>query len=119
MKRFTVIAVLLMVYSLSGCAHKLNSVQEMEYQQWKMAGVLIEEKDPNTGMVLGLLPGGGSFYAREPALGVINLLLWPFSILWDPISGYDGAKVINYNMTKFYLNRKKPVKINLTPRGVQ
>ena len=38
---------------------------------------------------------------------VVNLLFWPASILWDPVSGYDGAQSINYDMTKTYLRKEK------------
>ena len=31
------------------------------------------------------------------------MLLWPLSILWDPISGYDAARAINYNVTKAHV----------------
>lgn len=37
----------------------------------------------------------------------MNLLLWPLSILWDPISGSDGAKSINYDLTKYQLKKDK------------
>ena len=57
----------------------------------------------DAGAALGLLPGGGSFYGREYGFGVANLLLWPLSILWDPISGYDAASAINYNVTKAHV----------------
>jgi len=33
--------------------------------------------------------------------------LWPLSILWDPISGSDGSKAINYDLTKYQLKRDK------------
>ncbi len=69
--------------------------------------VLVEEKSPGTGAAFGILPGGGSFYAREPVLGVVNLLLWPLSVLWDPLSGYQGSMAINYDMTKFKLRKDK------------
>lgn len=95
------------VVMITGCASGLNSLQEREYSAFERDGVLIEEKQPSTGVLLGLLPGGGSFYAREPGIGVANLLLWPLSILWDPISGSDGAKVINYDLTKHQLKREK------------
>lgn len=91
--------------TLMGCASGLNSMQQREYTAFKNAGVLVEEKDPTTGALLGLLPGGGSFYARETGLGIGNLLLWPISIFWDPISGYDGAMVINYDLTKYQLKK--------------
>jgi len=92
---------------ITGCATGLNSIQEREYSAFERDGVLIKEKNPTTGVALGLLPGGGSFYAREPGLGVVNLLLWPLSILWDPISGSDGSKAINYDLTKYQLKRDK------------
>jgi len=101
------------VVLLSGCATRLNSLQEREYAAFENANVLVEEKNPTTGMILGLLPGGGSFYVREPALGVINLLLWPASILWDPISGLNGSKSINYDLTKYSLKKEKSKEIAL------
>ena len=30
----------------------------------------------------------------------MNLLLWPYSIIWDPISGYEGSIAINYYATQ-------------------
>lgn len=69
------------------------------------ANVIVKEKDPATGALLGILPGGGSFYSRNPGLGIVNLLFWPVSILWDPVSGHDGAKAINYNATKHKLKK--------------
>src|SRR5690606_23826768 len=83
----------------------LNSMQEREYRAMEAADVLIVEKDPSVGAALGILPGGGSFYARSPGIGVVNLLFWPLSILWDPVSGYQGAMAINYDMTKHKLKR--------------
>jgi len=62
-------------------------------------GVLIEEKNPTTGIWLGFLPGGGAFYGREPIVGVVDLLLWPLSILWDPAVGHETSKTVNYNLT--------------------
>lgn len=90
---------------ITGCATGLNSMQEREYRAMEAADVLIVEKDPSVGAALGILPGGGSFYARSPGIGVVNLLFWPLSILWDPVSGYQGAMAINYDMTKHKLKR--------------
>lgn len=92
---------------VTGCATGLNSMQEREYAAMKNAGVLVEEKDPILALALGILPGGGSFYAREPGYGILNLLMWPASILWDPISGIDGAKAINYDITKSSLKKAR------------
>lgn len=71
----------------------------------KAENVLIEEKNPTTGAVLGILPGFGSFYAREPGYGIVNLLFWPLSIFWDPVSGYQGSMAINYDLTKYKLKK--------------
>lgn len=84
----------------TGCASGLNSYQKSEYAYFKSKGMVVEEKNPGAGAALGLLPGGGSFYGREYGFGVVNLLFWPLSILWDPISGYDASTTINYHATK-------------------
>jgi hypothetical protein len=98
---------------MTGCASGLNSIQSREYAAMKNDGVLVEEKDPVLGLALGILPGGGSFYAREPGYGVINLLLWPASILWDPLSGNAGAKAINYDITKSVLKKARNGEVSL------
>jgi hypothetical protein len=69
--------------------------------------VLIQEKDPTSGAWLGLLPGVGAFYGREPLVGVVDLLLWPASILWDPVVGYETSKKVNYEITKGSLEKNK------------
>ncbi|MBI1820814.1 MAG: hypothetical protein HYR79_03795 [Nitrospirae bacterium] len=89
-----------------GCA-TLNSRQKSELEQYKAQdGVYVEEKSPGTATALGILPGGGSFYTRQWGLGVVDLLLWPFSILWDPIAGYEGALVINHDETVLRAKQK-------------
>jgi len=91
----------------TGCASGLNSAQTNEYRSIEANGLAVQEKNPTTGAVLGLLPGGGSFYAREPAFGVLNLLFWPLSIFWDPVSGYDGSMAINYQASKAHIRKEK------------
>jgi len=98
---------LFLVCIVSGCASGLNSIQKAEYSSFESSGVLIEEKDPKLAIALGILPGVGSFYVEEVGPGIINLLLWPVSILWDPFSGYEGAISINYQVTKWTINKKK------------
>ncbi len=105
MKIFVGLGMLLIAALSTGCASGLNSVQKREYASMEHNGVLIKEKNPTTGAVLGILPGCGSFYARETGLGILNLLLWPVSILWDPVSGHRGSMVINYDITKHELKR--------------
>jgi beta-glucanase (GH16 family) len=80
-------------------------MQKRELEVYKQQGLAVEEKNPAIGVVLGFLPGGGSFYVREYGFGVIDLLFWPVSILWDPINGANGANSINYTATKMYVNQ--------------
>lgn len=96
-----------LLLAMTGCATGLNSGQATEYKAMEAHGLTVQEKNPTAGAFLGLLPGGGSFYAREPAFGVLNLLLWPLSILWDPVSGYDGSMSINYYASKATMQRER------------
>ena len=109
------VGLLLVVASMfsTGCA-SLNTVQRSEYQAMKLAGVAVQEKDPVLGTVLGVLPGGGSFYTHQWGLGVADVLLWPTSILWDPFAGHSGAEVINYDVTKAHLKQVKPCGVSIS-----
>jgi hypothetical protein len=91
---------------LAACT-TLNQQQKAEYDLMKQDGVLVEEKNPVTGAWLGILPGFGAFYAREPLVGVVDLLLWPLSVLWDPVVGYESSKKVNYTLTTNTLARDK------------
>ncbi|RBW46814.1 hypothetical protein DS885_06325 [Psychromonas sp. B3M02] len=92
--------------TLSGCVGGLTERQEREYAAFENDGVLVEEKTPTLGAVLGILPGAGSFYTGNPGRGITNLLLWPFSILWEPVNGWNGARKINYDMTAYRLKKQ-------------
>jgi hypothetical protein len=69
--------------------------------------VLVKEKNPTTGAWFGLLPGGGSFYGRSPGMGIVDLLLWPLSVLWDPVLGFELSKKVNYDVTVAEMGRAK------------
>jgi len=105
-KMHQTLVVSLAVVTLSGCATMLTSEQKREYHEFQAKGLVVKEKSPGTGAALGILPGGGSFYARAYGWGVVNLLMWPMSILWDPVSGYQGSMTINYYATKTHVESK-------------
>ena len=92
--------------AITGCT-SLNSFQRSEYAAMQAQGVAVEEKKPKVAAALGVLPGGGSFYTRQWGMGVLDLLLWPWSIIWDPFVGYSGAEAINYDVSRGYVKRLK------------
>ncbi|MDX5335625.1 MAG: hypothetical protein LPK13_06000 [Marinobacter sp.] len=112
MKNKVLFVVIMTAVLVSGCATPLTSGQKQELQAYKAKGLAVEEKNPGAGAALGILPGGGSFYAREYGLGVVNLLFWPASILWDPMSGYQGSESINYYATQEKVSKLKSKEIN-------
>lgn len=85
------LALIALVTSSEGCATGLSAQQKQEYQAYEAQGVVVQEKHPGVGAALGILPGGG---------GVVNFLMWPWSIMWDPVSGYEGSLAINYYATQ-------------------
>ena len=103
----------------TGCASKINSGQEKELSTFKAKGLYIEEKSVGGAAALGILPGGGSFYTENYGLGIANLLLWPVSVLWDPVSGYWGAESINYYATKQKVDVDKKGKLQAIERELE
>lgn len=110
MKFVKSIFIILLLSVAFGCT-TLTTQQKTEYALMEKDGVLVQEKNPTTGAVLGILPGFGAFYGREPLVGVVDLLLWPVSIIWDPVVGYEASKKINYNMTVSSLEKERKKKL--------
>lgn len=100
MKILTRAVPIIALITLSSCASGITAAQKRESSSYKAKGLYVEEKKVGLATWLGLLPGGGSFYTREYAIGVLNLLVWPASVLWDPISGSRAAETINYYATR-------------------
>lgn len=102
-----------MVLLVSGCASGINSIEKQELKEYELSGLMVEEKDPALATALGLLPGGGSFYTGEYGYGFLNLLAWPVSIFWDPISGNNAANAQNYTATKLYIAKLKEKELSV------
>ena len=105
MQILKIVATVVMMGSLLGCAAGLSTFEKRELKAFESRGLKVTEKDETTATLLGLLPGGGSFYTGNPGYGVVNFLFWPLTIFWDPVSGLNGAQSINYSATKFRINR--------------
>ncbi|MFT3880513.1 MAG: hypothetical protein QM703_12725 [Gemmatales bacterium] len=97
---------LLSIGMLPGCS-SLNTIQESDYMKMQADGVLVEEKNPTLAACLGFLPGCGSFYTGNYVLGAVDLVTWPVSILWDPIAGYNQARVLNFQSSQACQQRIK------------
>jgi len=94
----------------SGCV-SLTPAQRAQFAAMKADGVAVQERSPVVGAVLGILPGGGSFYTQQWGLGVVDFLAWPYSVLWDPFAGYAGAEAINYEASRVHARRLKAAQL--------
>lgn len=105
---------LFIVLFLCSCVEGLNSEQKRRMSAIKFQAPQYQEEEKSKGaaFALGLLPGGGSFYTRHYVIGVVDLLLWPVSILWDPINGLNGAEEINYYASLSNIKRAKKKEID-------
>ena len=85
-----------------------NRIVKQKYRKALVVGCEnIEVKSPVTAAVLGLLPGGGSFYTGEMGLGIVDALLWPFgSTLWDAPLAWSRAKKQNMEETIYFCELK-------------
>ena len=83
----------------------LNTAQKQELREWKAAGLAQEPKSEGLAAGLNILPGFGDFYNGNIGLGVVNLLAWPFSVLWAPVGGATGAEEVNYYITKVQVSK--------------
>ena len=88
-----------------GCVTGLNSLQKAELKAYEARGLMIEEDSETAAAWWGIAPGGGSFYTGNVGFGIVNLLLWPLSICWDPVSGVNGAQSNNYAVTKQHVQQ--------------
>jgi len=89
----------------AGCASGLNSLQKQELLAYEARGLKVVEDNETAAAWWGIAPGGGSFYTGNVGYGIVNLLLWPLSICWDPVSGINGAESNNYAMTKHHVQQ--------------
>ena len=80
-----VLSLSVLLSTISGSfAYDLDDKLDVDYMKAKANNCPeIKIKDPGLAAALGFLPGGGSFYTGQFGLGVLDVILWPFSILWD------------------------------------
>ncbi|TVP60581.1 MAG: hypothetical protein EA349_01130, partial [Halomonadaceae bacterium] len=103
--KVAVIALICVV--VSGCASGLTASQNRELRSYQEKGLAVEEKSVAGATAAGLIFGGGSWYTGNYGPAVANTLLWPVSIFWDPVSGYNGARTANYYATLEYVREQR------------
>ena len=105
-----VFSILLFTTSVSNSfAYDLDDKLDVDFLKAKEAGCAeIKIKDPHAAAAFAFLPGGGSFYTGQIGLGVLDLLLWPISILWDAPTSASRAIKKNKLATVEMCKDKKP-----------
>ncbi len=112
MKRATIlVGVLVMMLFLTGCV-SLSSQDRRQLRELKGYGISPDEqqlKHPGLAGALNILPGIGNFYlaagteeSAQWAFGILNLLVWPYSILWGVPQAAIDAGTINKKATIEY-----------------
>lgn len=104
MKSTLAVFVITLSFISTSCS-SLNSGQKSEYREWQAQGVAQEHKSEGLAAGLNVLPGIGDFYNGNIGLGVVNLLLWPASVLWAPVGGATGAQEVNYYETRVHVSK--------------
>jgi hypothetical protein len=107
--------VMVLVFSFAGASYAQSYQDRLIERQYRNAVEVgceaIEVKSPATALVLGLLPGGGSFYTGQFTLGIADALLWPFfSTIWDSPLAYKRAQKMNMEETIYVCKQKKKIK---------
>lgn len=112
MKRLTrSIAIFLLFISIAGCIN-LSRTEKNMLQELKSHGISeteVKVKHPATAGALNILPGFGNFYlaigteeSSQWLYGFLNLLTWPFSIIWGIPEAAIDAENINKRETVYY-----------------
>ena len=98
---------------VGGCSdpnYGLKAHQIEDLKQWKEEGVnLVKKKDPATACGWGFVLGIGSFYNGDIGLGILDLLLWPISICWEPFIAPAHSNRINYEATQAEWRRRQRI----------
>ncbi len=110
-----ILFIFIMFFSFAGTVFAKDYAERLMEKKYRKALTVgcehVKVKNPATAAILGLLPGGGSFYTGEIGLGIADLLLWPFSPIWDAPLAYSRAKEINMEETIFSCELSKGEKL--------
>lgn len=109
------------ILSTASCSdphYGLAKYQVRNLRDWEAdAQPLVIEKKPQTATVLAFFFGLGGFYTNDIAQGILDLILWPVSILWEPWISPAAANKINYEATQQAWERAHRYGPKLQPPG--
>ncbi len=120
MKKYVI---LLTIVLLFGCTH-LTQQERNQLQQLKAQGITVDRggdfdapANPAAAGAMNLLPGGGNFYLASGngadsahwLYGFLNLLTWPFSIIWGVPEAAVDANTINERELIYHYKYDKKV----------
>ncbi len=128
------IVMLYCLVALSSCTN-LTRQEEIQLQILKSQGVTIDKAvgnwerpaNPAGAALLNVLPGVGNFYlaagnggqSSHYLYGSLNLLLWPFSILWGVPEAAVDANTINKREMLYYYQYDVIGKEELKKAGIK
>jgi len=102
--------------SFLGCA-TLSSNDKAKIEEVKSCGLPVphdELKSPAAAGFLNILPGIGNFYlasgtdeGSQWAIGFVNLLTWPLSVLWGIPEAAIDAGIINQKNSVYYYSYRE------------
>lgn len=111
-----VVVSLLLASSFFGCA-TLSSNDKAKIEEVKSCGLSVphdELKSPGAAGFLNILPGFGNFYlasgtdeGSQWAIGFVNLLTWPISIVWGIPEAAIDADIINKKNSVYYYSYRE------------
>ncbi len=102
---------LALTLALSGCVSLDRSERRMlrELKSYGISPTSERVKHPLLAGVLNILPGFGNFYlasgtdqSEQWSWGLVNLLIWPASVLWSVPEAAIDANTINKKETAYY-----------------
>jgi hypothetical protein len=99
-----IIFLLLLIIIKKAKSFGIDNQQLLKLKLYQSKGFYIKEKKPFLGLVFALFPAGGSIYLKHFIFGIISILTYPLSIIWEIIIGYFGSLKVNYFVTSQFVN---------------
>ncbi len=122
------IMLIVLIFSSAGCVTLSRFDQERLYEL-KSIGISeteVHKKNPGVAGVLNILPGFGNFYlaigtneSEQWTYGFLNLITWPWSMVWGIPGGAIDASTINKKETVFYYTYSRHGRAELQKRMME